>query len=50
MKKFMKEWYTSKRQIILNLFSIKFWVGLEKDIVHSMLYFQIMNFMEKFIK
>ena len=37
-QKFMKEWYTSKRQIILNLFSMKFFVDLEKHIVRSMLY------------
>ena len=37
-QKFMKEWYTSKRQIILNLFSRKFCVDLEKHIVRNMLY------------
>ena len=31
-QKFMKEWYTSERQIILNLFSMKICVDLEKHI------------------
>ena len=39
-QKFMEEWYTSKRQIILNLlFLMKFCVDSEKHIVHYMLYF-----------
>ena len=29
-QKFMKEWYTNKSQIILNLFSMKFCVDLER--------------------
>ena len=37
-QKFIKEWYMSKRHIILNLFSIKFCVDLEKHIVRNMLY------------
>ena len=35
-QKFMKEWHTSRRQVI---FSLKLWVDLEKHIVRSMLYF-----------
>ena len=38
-----------KRQIILNLFSMKFCVDLEKHIVRNMLYIDI-NFMAKFVK
>ena len=38
MKEWYKEWYTSKCQIILDLFSMKFWVDLGKHIVRHMLY------------
>ena len=34
----MKERYTNKRQIILNFFSMKFCVDLEKHIVRNILY------------
>ena len=46
----MKEWYTSKRQIILNSFSIKFCVDLKKHIKRCIFYFQIINFMEELVK
>ena len=46
----MKEWYTGKRQIILNSFSIKLFVDLKKHIVRSMFYFQIINFKAKSVK
>ena len=39
-----------KRQIILNSFSKKFYVDLKKHKTCSMFYFQIINFMEKFVK
>ena len=39
----------SNRQIILNLFSMKFFVDLEKHIVSSMRYFEVINFMAKFV-
>ena len=34
----MKERYTNKRQIILNFFSMKFCVDIEKHIVRNILY------------
>ena len=46
----MKERYTIKRQIILNSFSKKIYVDLKKHKICSMFYFQIINFMEKFVK
>ena len=45
----MKERHTSKPQVILNLFSMKFRLDLEKHIVRRMLYFEIINFMAKFV-
>ena len=47
-QKFMKEWYTSKPQIILNFFSIKFRLDLEKHIVRRIEVGLLVTWMDKY--